>query len=380
MNNTKNLFVMVVTVFVVVMLVVPTLTPMVALGNEESSQCSTTVQTVVSDETATVGVESHAIATNMPSSWAIIPGATWIWNSFFVVQPQQDETVTVTKTFIVDSIPTSGTLSLLADDYFEVSLNGVLLGSDHGERFPVENYSQIIDIQIPSGVLVTGDNTLVVTVLNRGDGVSEFVRGDENPAGTAFSLVVRSQTCVPEVVTPVLLRESTPGTSYVYGCTNPLAENYNSSATSDDNTCHVVISSVSTEMSTSTGMTTPVTGEVLGVSASVNENETPSCGAYLNDYLKIGTKNDKDQVRKLQKFLNTHMGASVPETGYFGSMTKQAVAKFQVKYRSEILTPWESLGKGKELENGTGYVFKTTKHWINILNCASLNEPAPVLP
>ena len=82
----------------------------------------------------------------------------------------------------------------------------------------------------------------------------------------------------------------------------------------------------------------------------------------------------------LQEFLNEFVDANLPVTGYFGKMTHSAVKKFQVKYHSEIIKPWVDAGwKDKDIENGTGYVFKTTKREINLLKCASLNIPMPDL-
>lgn len=122
------------------------------------------------------------------------------------------------------------------------------------------------------------------------------------------------------------------------------------------------------------------TGEVLG--ASTEELPLPpQCSAYLTTYMRYGKKNDTEEVKKLQTFLNEVMGANIPVTGYFGSLTKNWVKKFQKKYHAEIIQPWEDAGyPGSDLVEGTGYVFKTTKRWINIMKCESLkNEPMPEL-
>jgi peptidoglycan hydrolase-like protein with peptidoglycan-binding domain len=103
-----------------------------------------------------------------------------------------------------------------------------------------------------------------------------------------------------------------------------------------------------------------------------------SCGAYLSSYLRIGRSNDPAEVRKLQTFLNQHILAGLPVTGYFGPLTDAAVRKFQARYAVEILEPWIPFGLIDH--QTTGYVYKTTLHKINSIMCAELNAPMPMLP
>lgn len=68
-------------------------------------------------------------------------------------------------------------------------------------------------------------------------------------------------------------------------------------------------------------------------------------------------------VKCLQEFLKIQGADIYPEglvTGYFGELTKVAVIRFQEKYKSEILTPWE-------ISSGTGFVGQTTRAKINQL-------------
>jgi hypothetical protein len=78
-------------------------------------------------------------------------------------------------------------------------------------------------------------------------------------------------------------------------------------------------------------------------------------------------------VLLLQKFLNTDfvtvvaqsgVGSVGNETNYFGNLTKDAVTRFQNKYRDEVLTP---IG----LFNGTGYFGKMTRAKANQLFSSS---------
>jgi len=85
-----------------------------------------------------------------------------------------------------------------------------------------------------------------------------------------------------------------------------------------------------------------------------------SCAKILNN-LSFGARGI--EVSCLQEVLKSQKAEIYPEgliTGYFGRLTQAAVARFQEKYISEILTP---LG----LSKGTGFVGPATKNKINFL-------------
>jgi hypothetical protein len=120
-------------------------------------------------------------------------------------------------------------------------------------------------------------------------------------------------------------------------------------------------------------------GQVLGA-ATEEPALPPQCSIYLADYLKIGRKNSEEEVKKLQSFLNDVMGLNLPLTGFFGQATHDAVKKFQLKYHKEIIQPWIDAGWGGSiLNNGTGYVYKTTRRWINLMKCQALDIPLGAL-
>lgn len=112
-------------------------------------------------------------------------------------------------------------------------------------------------------------------------------------------------------------------------------------------------------------------GEVLG--------ET-TCSAYLTSYLFFGADdNDSTEVMKLQDFLNRHLGLSLPTSGTYDELTRDAVSVFQLQNYGEILAPWVSLGL-LEPNTPTGDVYKTTQWKINMFECPSLDLPAPQIP
>ena len=126
-------------------------------------------------------------------------------------------------------------------------------------------------------------------------------------------------------------------------------------------------------------------GQVLGASTS-NENASVgevlganTCAPYLSSYLGKGKKNNSADVIKLQEFLNKELGLNIPVTGTFGDMTEEAVRLFQIKYSEEVLAPWVPYGL-PNAKTPTGYVYKTTQRWINMLNCVGTYIALPQLP
>ncbi len=114
-------------------------------------------------------------------------------------------------------------------------------------------------------------------------------------------------------------------------------------------------------------------GEVLG------EEIMAECGIYLFEYIKEGADNNPIEVQKLQTFLNQHMGESLPVTGFYGSASREALNRFQLKYKEEVLQPWVDAGVHCDVNQPTGYVYKTTQRWINLIMCPTLDLPMPDL-
>ena len=141
---------------------------------------------------------------------------------------------------------------------------------------------------------------------------------------------------------------------------------------------------------TPTPTTTPTptpTGSVLGAATSTPDvivvpintsSDTSSCPLYITDYLKFGAKNNPEQVKKLQQYLNDKIGSKLPITGYFGPLTLKAVKNLHALYADQILKPWVDQGVVAKL-GPTGYVYITTKWFINSQLCPSLNLSLPNL-
>lgn len=143
------------------------------------------------------------------------------------------------------------------------------------------------------------------------------------------------------------------------GCNDKAATNYDAYVTQNNGTC---VYPPKPADNGSTATTTDAGGQVLGASTS--------CGIYLSNYLRVGYKNDKEAVKKLQKFLNDYLHLNIPLTGIFGPRTEKAVKQFQLLRKETILAPWE-------LSDATGVVWLTTAADINNLMCPDLHLPVP---
>ncbi len=93
------------------------------------------------------------------------------------------------------------------------------------------------------------------------------------------------------------------------------------------------------------------------------KKDTPlqECKAYINSYIKLGSKNDSRDVSKLQTFLNAHDGESLTVDGIYKKTDAEAVKRFQSKH-SDVLTFWN-------IDMPTGYVYLATQKAINSIYC-----------
>jgi len=115
-------------------------------------------------------------------------------------------------------------------------------------------------------------------------------------------------------------------------------------------------------------------GSVLGAFTGPAVLGDSACTEYITDYIKLGWNNDPGNVSRLQTFLNQHLGLNLTISGIFDTGSFNAVKMFQKKYAAEVLAPWGSTPGGIN-EDGTGFVYKTTKRWINMIKCPELNIP-----
>lgn len=91
---------------------------------------------------------------------------------------------------------------------------------------------------------------------------------------------------------------------------------------------------------------------------------------YFIGFAKKGWNNNREEVRKIQTFLNQNTNAEIVEDGIFGIKTEKAVKDFQQKYFMQIIAPWIDV---TGLQKPSGWWFKTTAAWANsLLGCPTV--------
>lgn len=154
------------------------------------SFCSPVNTSFASDTSTQIEGGGNAVEAYTSPIWASVSGAKWIWSTFNVVNPNIDEKVVFTKTFITGNTLVSGFIEIASDDYFEVKLNGNSIASEFGEgNFLATKTFNLLPY------LNTGSNTLKVESTNAkyfyiGEGTAT-----NNPGGVIFKLEVNSQEC-----------------------------------------------------------------------------------------------------------------------------------------------------------------------------------------
>lgn len=353
---------------------------------------------------------NYAVETynNHPSWTASIPGAKWVWSTFYVNDANVDETRVFTETFAVNGA-SSALLDISADNSYKVFVNGTLVL----DRSAIENnfmsFAQKNDVDIKS-FLVNGSNELKIEVKNLAQpGGSKLT----NPAGVLYRLdIVGQSSCEvttkvkpPVVVSPVDVCRNLEGPQATIpsgyekvgesmDCTqkavvavdvclnipNTQTTVPEGFAKASENSDCIAIQTTVVETNNSGGgngggnrnsarSTRAAQGQVLGASTS-------QCGMYLFDYMKEGATNDAFEVKKLQWFL-VGQGYFIPTTGIFDDATDEAVKTFQMKYQSEVLTPWFTAGLVPH-QNPTGWMYQLTRWKINNIVCPG-SEAMPVL-
>lgn len=152
---------------------------------EEPVVCSVTV---VSDATNTVVEKAGALAklvTWFHNDWDAIVAApaAWIWGDDPVTDPVSDTTQTFLKKFGWNGPVTNATLTIAADNSYEVTVNDTYFGGDAAEN----NFSAA-DVHDLTTFIAQGNNELEIAVKNFAQTNGTVFT---NPAGLKYELVIK---------------------------------------------------------------------------------------------------------------------------------------------------------------------------------------------
>jgi hypothetical protein len=124
-----------------------------------------------------------------PADLSSIPGATWIWVTGITgeTSPAFPAEVSFSKSFKLKGTPIAGSISIAADDYAQVLVNGIVVGeigsrSDESLAGSAQSFLTTFDL---GPYLVRGKNLIVVQGANGdfGCGAGPY---SCNPAGVVF--------------------------------------------------------------------------------------------------------------------------------------------------------------------------------------------------
>ncbi len=154
-------------------------------AQEAPEQC-----VIVSDDTTLEDGQPADELTFVHPNWNhdLEPAAAWIWGDNPVVDSSVDETQVFTKTFSLQELPASATLTLASDNGYLVKVNTVQQGTNELAN-PGNTFNPTTTIPVTG--LIAGTNTLEITVFNKGGDANP----QNNPAGLIFRLTVDGSNC-----------------------------------------------------------------------------------------------------------------------------------------------------------------------------------------
>jgi hypothetical protein len=120
-----------------------------------------------------------------------VPGAVWIWRpGITVTDPSDGAQVTFSHTYVLHGLP-SGTLSLGADDFAEIHVNDVVVGSVGSitDKTAASASQSMLTVFALDAYLVDGANTITIVGQNGPPsfaGCAGACSYAQNPAGVVF--------------------------------------------------------------------------------------------------------------------------------------------------------------------------------------------------
>ena len=132
-----------------------------------------------------------AVATWVYPGWPTMKGATYVWTTYKVSKQEAvhgSPVVTFRRKFRVPAKVTTALLRIGADDAYEASLNGKVLGSSGKLDAAATTDQQWSRIDSYTVQLRPGENELVVRAINYHWPLGESADSESNPGGVIFAL------------------------------------------------------------------------------------------------------------------------------------------------------------------------------------------------
>ena len=166
------------------------------VAEDLSGQCPEITTTFFSDTSTTLlgGTPSVPTYDEHPLWTANIPGATWIWSSYYVEDPLVVDTRVFVKNFNISNTQSivSASITLSADNTYKLFANGTLVAEDLTEFNYYEENRKTFDLK-PH--LQVGDNNLKFEITNLTNPLAPTQ--ERNPAGLLYrvDLVTKENNC-----------------------------------------------------------------------------------------------------------------------------------------------------------------------------------------
>ena len=169
---------------------------------------------IYSDNTDILSNGDNAVYAWKNKKWVSIPGAFWIWNSYYASNSINGEVETFTKTFTIENDINSAQIQFATDNGYILEINNIIFEDNYlGSAF---TYITTRDI---TNYLKQGNNTVKFTVVNNS---SIHTDPKLNPGGLIYKLSIDKTKIITDKITT---NDKTPRIMYWWGKVNQHIDN-----------------------------------------------------------------------------------------------------------------------------------------------------------
>ncbi len=247
-------------------------------------------------------------------------------NNYTIASGSVASTLVLAPTTMTVSVPTGSTFTL-------ISYNSYRLGNSASVAQTCVAGQNSLTLTGPlTDVIITPVSTICSNTGTGGGGASGGGGGGGGGGGTTTTTTTTTPTTTT-TTTPTTTTTTTPTTTTTTTTVPNLTLPYASPTTASEIAANrtVLLGYLVSLLQAASGATTTTTGTTTTTTPST-ATAVPASGSYTQTLVAGTTSND---VSSLQQFLKAQGTDVYPEgkvTGYFGSLTKTAVGRFQLKY------------------------------------------------